>query len=148
MAGFPGTALAIALTIPAGVSCAPTRVEPTQQPTRQEARLDSDVELKAGQSVAITGETIVLTFERVTTDSRCPAGVQCVWAGDAVVRVTVTGSAKADKSTLDLHTQQSGRDGTVQGFRIRLVQLMPATQASEKIPADRYMATFLVSRIK
>jgi hypothetical protein len=129
------------------VSCATTRVDPTQEPKRTEVRLDSNVELKAGQSAAVTGESFTLTFERVASDSRCPVGVQCVWAGDAVVRLAVTGP-KGEPGTVELHTQQLAREATFQGFKIRLVQLLPAPSASDKIPADRYVATLVVSRSK
>ena len=146
-AGLPTAAIAIVLTIPAGVSCAPTRVEPTQQPKRQEARLDANIELGAGRSAVISDEKLTVTFERVTEDSRCPTGVQCVWAGDAVVRLAVTGP-KGEPGTVDLHTQQTGREATFQGFKIRLVTLVPATTAGARIPADRYIATLVISRSK
>lgn len=117
-----------------------------QEVKPQEARLDTNLELRVGQSAAVTGETLSLTFDRVSSDSRCPVGVNCVWAGDAVLLFKVTGP-KGD-GTVDLHTQQIGREATFQGFKIRLVTLVPNTTASEKIPVDRYAATLTISKVK
>jgi hypothetical protein len=42
-----------------------------------------------GQSARINGEDIVITFDGVIGDSRCPRNVTCVWAGVASCRVTI-----------------------------------------------------------
>jgi hypothetical protein len=38
--------------------------------------------LKVAEQVSIRGTTLLVGFERVLSDSRCPEGVQCVTAGD------------------------------------------------------------------
>jgi hypothetical protein len=64
-----------------------------------------------------------------------------------VVRLAVTGP-KGEPGAVDLHTQQVAREATFQGFLIRLVTLLPAPTAGDKIPADRYVATLVISRSK
>ncbi len=41
-----------------------------------------EVTLRIGQSVAIKGEDLKITFAGVSGDSRCPADAVCVWAGE------------------------------------------------------------------
>ena len=43
-----------------------------------------------GQSARITGEDMVITFDEVIGDSRCPQNVTCVWAGVASSQVAIT----------------------------------------------------------
>ncbi len=110
------------------------------------ASLGQDFELRIGETVEIDGEPLVVTFERVVEDSRCPTNVTCVWAGDAVVRIRLQG-AKAEAGTLDLHTQSdANREGGFERYRVRLVQLLPAPQDSGGIPPERYVATLIVVR--
>ena len=43
-----------------------------------------------GQSARITGEDMVIKFDEVVGDSRCPQGVTCIWEGQASSRVTIS----------------------------------------------------------
>ena len=52
---------------------------------------DADLQLELGETGTSDGLTI--TFEAVTGDSRCPEGVECVWAGEAHVRLVIEGTA-------------------------------------------------------
>ena len=42
-----------------------------------------------GQSARINGEDMIIKFDEVIGDSRCPQNVTCVWAGVASSRVTI-----------------------------------------------------------
>jgi len=50
-----------------------------------------EVTLAIGQSASLDG--LAVTFEAVRTDSRCPATVECVWEGEAIVALTLGGAA-------------------------------------------------------
>lgn len=45
------------------------------------------IKMDLGETVEIDG--ILITFEKVLEDSRCPENVQCVWAGRARVEIIV-----------------------------------------------------------
>lgn len=45
------------------------------------------LELKTGEQAAIGNVTI--KFKKVLSDSRCPRGVTCIWAGEAKVLVAI-----------------------------------------------------------
>ena len=72
--------------------------------------------LAVGEETAI-GPGTRLRFERIISDSRCPAGVQCVWAGE--VRIAMSVVSPGDTSAFEL----SGRENrtTVQAFEIELL---------------------------
>jgi hypothetical protein len=46
------------------------------------ASLGEEFILRIGQSVVIKGEDLKITFSAVSGDSRCPAGAECVRAGE------------------------------------------------------------------
>jgi hypothetical protein len=39
--------------------------------------------LPIGKTATINGENLLITFEKVSADSRCPTGVECIQAGSA-----------------------------------------------------------------
>ena len=103
--------------------------------------------LRVGQTAALGGGFgVSLTFEAVREDSRCPVGVSCIWAGDAVVAITVDDTAGGTK-TLELHT--NGRfvtEAALDGHVVRLVALSPTPRQGSTIPVDEYEATLVVTR--
>ena len=84
--------------------------------------------------VAALGSTIVVGAMRITPiavieDSRCPAGVQCIWAGRVVVRVTI--SSLAAKLTREM---TMGEPVPVGGKDVVLVAVTPAKTATAPKP--------------
>ncbi|MBW8485642.1 hypothetical protein [Actinomadura parmotrematis] len=97
--------------------------------------------LAPGGSAAPDGGDVTVTFEGVPADSRCPEGVQCVWEGDATVRVKV--SAGGTDAPGELHTSaRFAQEIAVHGHRLRLVGLTPAKQADAPVAPDAYRAEF------
>ena len=62
-----------------------------------------EVQLALGETRSVDGDRVAITFGRVGEDSRCPTGVQCITAGNAVVSLLL--QERGDKSkTLQLNT--------------------------------------------
>ncbi|WP_431894892.1 hypothetical protein [Nonomuraea sp. bgisy101] len=101
--------------------------------------------LASGDTARLTGAELTVTLTGVGQDSRCPTGVQCVWEGDAVVKVRVT-AGTAPPADHELHT--SGRFETaitVAGHELRLVDLKPYPRSGAAPSADRYRADFTLT---
>ena len=56
-----------------------------RQPVK--ALLGTPVVLPVGQTATFGQSDLDLRFRRVASDSRCPTGATCVWAGEASVTV-------------------------------------------------------------
>ena len=89
---------------------------------------------------------LVLRFERVPEDARCPVGDPCVSDGDAVALVTLR-QPPHEAASLALHTHPSSTpEGTYMGYRVRLVRLEPRPVGDQYVPLPQYWATFMVTR--
>ena len=109
------------------------------------ATLDQPFELRVGQQVTIAGEALTVSFEGVPSDSRCPTGVQCIWAGDATVQVVLSKDGKA--AGFELHTNLEPRTATYLNYTIELVSLAPyPTAKGGPIAQSQYRATFIVRK--
>ena len=112
-------------------------------PTGPDAAVGKPFELKAG-AVAALPDGARLRFERVQSDSRCPIDVMCVWAGDAIISVTLN-PVKGATASREMHTQPTGSQISYANYTITLTALAPYPRSNQEIPASGYIATFLVS---
>jgi hypothetical protein len=109
-----------------------------------QAQLAQSFTLAPGEIARIGPTGPYLVFRRVTSDSRCPMDVVCVWMGDAVVALQF-GLTPRDWVDGELHTDPEQPPMDAGGYRIRLAELQPYPVSSESIPPDRYRATFQVT---
>src|SRR5688500_18294200 len=63
---------------------------PVSIPGGPSVALGQEFTLGPGESVSLADGVLSVRFERVTEDSRCPRGVNCVWEGDAVVAIVAS----------------------------------------------------------
>jgi hypothetical protein len=113
----------------------------------QSARVGREFKIKVGRTLTLIGETLRLRFVRVASDSRCPTGVECVWAGNAEVLIEISAGGARGKRTLSLNTnagQERAAEGTYRRYTVKLVGLSPYPQSGRKIRPSEYTATLLV----
>ncbi len=116
--------------------------------TMQVVRLNRPFSLRTGQQVTVKGERLRIKFEAVEEDSRCPANVTCVWAGNGAVRLEFSISHR-DRKSLTLNTAKSTTlvgERQYHGYKVRLLGLNPYPQSDQKIGASDYVVTLLVSK--
>ena len=100
-------------------------------------------ELAVGQEARIQGSAVSVKFSGVGEDSRCGSDVQCVWEGNALVRLTLSSSATTPGESA-LNTALEPKQTPYAGFTIRLVGLKPHPKAGKTIPQAEYVATLEV----
>lgn len=126
------------------LACAQDPPSAERNPTRIEAAADEEFRLAIGETAAVTGTDLRITFRAVVNDSRCPSAVQCVSAGNAELALQVRQDS-ADTTFL-LNTTMGPRTATQPGFIIELVALTPYPERPETpIPAGAYRADLTVS---
>lgn len=97
-----------------------------------------------GQTVSKTGR-ITIKFLEMVEDSRCPADVNCVWAGVATIKIRLTRSGKS--SEIELNTTNKATT-SFQGYSVALTELEPRQSTTSKYSPSAYSARFTVSRAK
>jgi hypothetical protein len=108
--------------------------------------LGQPFELPVGQAATIENELLVVSFQSVTADSRCPIGVLCIWAGEAVVALEARRLPSTTARVVLKTDPQSETTGRFQSYEIELVELKPHPQLGEAIDPGQYVATLLVRR--
>jgi hypothetical protein len=111
----------------------------------QEAALDQEFELKFGQQVSIKEEGLKISFSQVAEDSRCPTGVQCIWAGNARV-VLKLNKARRRSTVMSLNTGVEPKQKSYGGYEVKLLELNPYPKEGAPIRKRNYVAKLVVSR--
>ena len=93
--------------------CAGNPTQPSQ------FALGESFELRPGASAILQGG-LTITFDRVESDSRCPMDALCVWAGDAIVIVSLSRAADG-RVQRELHTDPRASDASYLSYSITLV---------------------------
>lgn len=113
---------------------------PTTPPTPETTAANPSIVLAAGQSTGVAPDAS-LAFVRVVNDSRCPANVQCVWAGEVTLALALTASGNA-ASAFEMSTGSRAKT-SIAGFDLELVSYQ-ACPAGVVAAAGAECATFTV----
>ncbi|MBP8080880.1 MAG: hypothetical protein KAY12_01880 [Arenimonas sp.] len=90
---------------------------PMPAPTTPDPAATGDLlVLGIGESAEIAPAT-TLRFDRIVSDSRCPADAQCVWAGE--VRIALTLSSPKESTSFEL-ADATAKSAAVQSFTIEM----------------------------
>lgn len=79
-------------------------------------------------------------------DSRCPQGTECVWAGNAKVKIQVTGK-KGKSQTFELNTNGEPKAVKFDGYEIKLGEVTPYPATNIRIDPKGYTAQISVKKI-
>ena len=111
-------------------ACAQRQADPSPPPATEPATtttasvaLGDTLRVMRGQSGTVDGGRLTIRFDSTSEDSRCRAGVQCVWAGDIAAMLAVSAGSTTERVTL--HTGLEPRRARVAAYAIELVTVTP-----------------------
>jgi hypothetical protein len=99
--------------------------------------------LRPGQSRQLAEPPLVLGFERVLSDSRCPRGEQCVWAGEAVLRLWWQ-AGSGPRQAVDLRVGAGAPARVGAGHALQALRLDPAPVAGKPAAQAETTATLVL----
>ncbi len=115
-------------------------------PTFTSAQSPEILTIRAGHQKSAAGGEITVRFVAVEEDSRCPANANCVWSGNARIKVKVTNRGGTSKMML-MNTDMGPKGDQYDGWAIYLTSLTPLPRSNAKTTAARYTAMFSVARL-
>ena len=113
--------------------------------TQAQESLAVTIELGVGESKPVGDDGLVVGFDYVTGDNRCPTGVLCFWPGDAAALIWADIPAH-DKTTAELHTYYDFEDSfSYAGYNVTLVAVEPYPVYGGTIDPDDYVTTLTIT---
>ena len=101
-------------------------------------------DLPIGKTAALSGNGVRITFKQVQEDSRCPVDVQCVWAGDAKIQLTISRDGAPDDVKV-ISLTPPNNETTSGDLRIRFMGLAPVPRQADAGKRE-YVAQLVVNR--
>ncbi len=111
--------------------------------------LNKDFNIKVGITVEVENENLIISFESVPMDSRCPEGVVCFWSGEAQVVLRFNKSGYPQKTdTLSLYQALSGTKNVADysAYSIKFKGLEPHPIFNKDLNPDEYEATLVATK--
>ena len=102
--------------------------------------------LRVGQQKTTAGGKVRVKLISVMEDSRCPTDVDCVWAGNAKVKVRVFVRGGETK-TFELNTSGPDKAGQADAYRVQLESLTPGRKSNKNIRQRDYRVTFSINKL-
>ncbi|MDO8473111.1 MAG: hypothetical protein Q7T05_04760, partial [Dehalococcoidia bacterium] len=111
---------------------------------QQQYSLGQQFELIPGQIASITGESLKVRFVEIVADSRCPTGVQCIWAGEVSCLVEIDYSGTTSRIVLT----QGGSGPATTGFNKYEIAfgVQPYPEAGKQIDKAAYRLQLTISK--
>jgi len=88
---------------------------------------------------------VLIRFVELVDDSRCPTDTNCIWAGNAKIKITVSSGGRSKMLTLD--TNGPNQAATAVGYSIKLIGLTPEPRSNIRINRNGYVATFEAEKL-
>ncbi len=104
-----------------------------------DSRQTSEFVVRVNQEKAVRGTRIRLKFIELIEDSRCPVDVQCIWAGNARIKVSLSKNGRSE--IVELNTTVPKTSVQFGGYEFRFVGLSPSPRSNIRINRYGYVAT-------
>ncbi len=108
-------------------------------------RVGQQFELKIDQEAKVEGEDLIVKFDSLLEDSRCPEGVNCIRAGNARIRIK-SWKGNQTPSTFEINTDEGAKSSSYLSYEIALVALKPQPKPDAKVQPNEYNAMLVVTK--
>ncbi len=107
--------------------------------------MNGEMTLKINEQTTDETSGITVKFVELVEDSRCPEGVNCIWAGNAKVKISVSKNG-ANGQTIELNTNLQPRSVVYEGLTITLSDVTPHPKNNIKINRSEIAATLNITK--
>jgi len=109
-------------------------------------RLGESFSLRVGEAARVEDAEVTVTFQEVSSDSRCPKDVNCIQAGEALVLLALDSEA-GRSAVLEFAVPPDGESpaSSFEALRVAIVELHPQKESTKPIDPSTYVARVRVS---
>ncbi len=129
------TFLALILTLVCG-----TALQLSAQPNQQ-------ITVLINRQNTIVNKKLTIRFLSLVEDSRCPTDTNCIWEGNAKIKIKVSNSKGVSK-IFEINTNTQAQTVSFAGYEIKLTDLNPRPATNIRINRNGYTATFTVRKVR
>ena len=110
------------------------------------AQSNQRISIRINRLKPIAGSRLLVKFISLMDDSRCPTDANCVWAGNAKIKILVARRNGASRM-FELNTNLKPQIISYAGYEFKLEDLTPKPATNIRIDRNGYTATLAVRRL-
>ncbi|HAL74581.1 MAG TPA: hypothetical protein DCM45_05740 [Clostridiales bacterium] len=114
------------------------------QPASASAILNQAFILEPGQTAVLKDEGLSIKFVEIVSDSRCPTGVQCIWAGEVSSLVEINYQNQKKEMVLKVLGSGEGED-LFTDYKITF-SVEPYPEYGKELKAEDYRLHLTISK--
>ncbi len=107
-----------------------------------QAKGAKEVRVQVNKQARVSGTKFTVKFLELVEDSRCPIGTDCVWAGNAKIKIQITKNGKSPK-IIELNSNGPETEA-VDGYIFKLTALTPHPAINIRINRNGYVAIIVM----
>lgn len=115
-----------------------------RQPASVTAELDKAFILEPGQTAVLNSDDLTVKFVKIVSDSRCPTGVQCIWAGEVSSLIEISYQNQKKEMVLKLLGSGEGND-LFTDYKISFT-VEPYPEYGKELKAEDYRLHLTISK--
>lgn len=125
-----------------------TSITPEKMPMKE----GNIIYLNEGENKFLKEYEMNVTFKGISEDSRCPEGVNCIWAGVAVAQIEVMGTATRPMTlklaSMDNKVKNYHKTEFFNGYNISLKEVTPypTSEAGSKSLSGKYKIGIMIKK--
>ena len=116
----------------------------SKQPVSATAELGQAFILEPGQTAVLKNEELTVKFVEIVSDSRCPKGVQCIWAGEVSSLIEIDYQNQKKEMVLKLLGSGEGED-LFADYKISF-SVEPYPEYGKELKAEDYRLHLTISK--
>jgi hypothetical protein len=109
------------------------------------ARRSETLRVQVNKEKRFAKSRLSVRFVELVEDSRCPTDTNCIWAGNAKIKIRVSKNGRSHDLTLD--TNGPNQAAIAEGYSIKLISLTPEPRSNIRVNRNGYVATFEAVKI-
>jgi hypothetical protein len=114
--------------------------------TEVEARQTQHLEVRINREKTAARSRLRVKFVKLVEDSRCPVDTNCVWAGNAKIKIRVAKNGRS--RTLELNSNTGPKVADFAGYSFKLAGLMPQPRSNIRIDRNGYVASIEIVKLR
>lgn len=101
---------------------------------------ENEVSIRFEQKVTLPTQGLVIQFAAIESDSRCPTGVECIWEGEVLVKLSISQTDQEPVSVvLGLSPRpEVQKSRIVDGHTVELISVNPYPIHGVTVPYKKY----------
>lgn len=103
--------------------------------------LNDTIELKYKDCLHDAERQMYICLDSVISDSRCPTGLVCVWAGEATARFKIV---KYNTAPVFIKIKEGAKDTLVNGYHFSFIKLLPYPDLKHQTKPEEYKALIML----